>query len=85
MSWLTWSVQCDNSKFTLKYLQNYIESSLLRKTVNITRFKLQGLVYDHQRMFYFTKNLYQGKPYDSPTVKIYLTKIDKHIRAYECG
>ena len=33
----------------------------------------------------FYKKLYKFKPNDSPTVKIYLTKIDKHIRVYECG
>ena len=33
----------------------------------------------------FYKNSYKCKPNDSPTVKIYLTNIDKQIRVYECG
>ena len=52
---------------------------------HIAKFKLLGLVYNHQRMFCFTKNLYKCKPNGSPTVKISFTKIDKHIRVYECG
>ena len=34
-------------------------------------------------LFYI--NLYKCKPNDSPTVKNYLTKMDKYIRVYECG